>query len=218
MTHRFLLVVLVAAVLVGCEDHRSDVPEATLIAAPGTPSVPCVDLAVVPVDTAATLVRWKGTKFRGRGKHEGTVRVADGHVEVCDGTLAGGTFTVDMQTIAVTDIPAHEPVPRRRLTDHLRSDDFFAVEAYPTARLEIASVTPVGGDSVRVEGPLMLRGRTRQIAFDAHLGEVSPEAVRVDARFGIDRQLWGVAYRGSELTNDLVDDVVVLDIHLTAHR
>ncbi len=33
-----------------------------------------------------------------------------------------GAFRIDMNAIEVTDIPASDPVPRRRLRDHLRSD------------------------------------------------------------------------------------------------
>lgn len=28
-------------------------------------------VSVLPIDTTASVVHWKGTKFRGRGKHEG---------------------------------------------------------------------------------------------------------------------------------------------------
>lgn len=151
-----------AATLVACQDRRPDVPTAALVeTASATPSA-CFDPTTVPVDTAASAVRWKGTKFAGRGKHEGTVRVSDGSVRVCDDSLVGGAFTIDMESIAVTDIPAHEPVPRERLTNHLRSDDFFAVEAYPTARLEITRPS-----SQRSPIPLASRGRSLSAARPA---------------------------------------------------
>ncbi|MEO7522383.1 MAG: hypothetical protein ABIW79_11260, partial [Gemmatimonas sp.] len=81
--------------------------------------------AHLTVDIRRSVVRWKGTKFRGRGKHEGTVHLASGALSVCGATVCGGTFVLDMRSIAVTDIPVHETVPRTRLANHLNSRDFF---------------------------------------------------------------------------------------------
>ena len=175
-------------------------------------------LSVLPIDTTASVVYWKGTKFRGRGKHEGGVRLAGGRVEVCGSALVGGESTIDMRSITVTDIPEHEPVPRERLRTHLLSDDFFAVERYPVAVFQIRGVEAVQADSFRISGELTMRGRTQGVAFGAHVPEHSSTSVRASAAFSIDRQLWGVAYRGSELTNDLVDDELYLDVRLVARE
>ena len=137
---------------------------------------------------------------------------------MCDGSLVGGAITVDMESISVTDIPIHEPVPREWLTTHLRSDDFFATEACPTARLEISP------PSQRSPTPLASRGRSRSAAWSLRPRSTlawrsfPPTSVRAEARFDIDRQLWGIDFTGSELTNDLVDDVIFLDIRLVANR
>lgn len=52
----------------------------------------------------------------------------------------------------------------------------------------------------------------------AHVPEHSSEGVRASTAFSIDRQLWGVAYRGSELTSDLVDNDMYLDVRLVARE
>jgi polyisoprenoid-binding protein YceI len=170
------------------------------------------------VDLAQTVVRWKGTKFWGLGKHEGVVRLASGELQVQSGNLMGGTFVIDMTTIAVTDIPAHEPVPRRRLENHLKSDDFFAVGSYPAARFKLDEVNRQGGQRYRVTGTLTMRGRSHPVTFDARVETTEPDALVARAQFSIDRQKWGVAYRGSRLTDDLVDDEIHLDLYLVAGR
>ena len=203
----------------GCRDQRSDYQQAASTSAAPVAETVCAPASTsLPVDTAASVVYWKGTKFGGRGKHEGTLRLSRGEVEVCGSALVGGVFTIDMRSIEITDIPEHEPVPRERLRNHLMDDDFFAVETYPTAVFQISDVEAVGEDSSRISGELTMRGRTRRIAFGARVPEQSVEAVRASARFSIDRQLWGVAYRGSELTNDLVDDEIYLDVRLAARE
>ncbi len=168
------------------------------------------------VDTLRSLVRWKGTKFWGLGKHEGLVRVDSGELYVHNGEVTGGAFVIDMRSIEVTDIPKSDPVPRRRLRDHLMSEDFFAVAAYPTARFVLADVTRRQGRAYSITGNLTLRGRTHPITFEAEISVLSLQALEATATFSIDRQRWGVAYRGSRLTNDLVDDDIYLDLLLVA--
>lgn len=201
----------------GCRDQRSDYQQAaSTSAAPVAETVCATASTSLPVDTAASVVYWKGTKFGGRGKHEGTLRLSRGEVEVCGSALVGGTFEIDMRSIEVTDIPEHEPVPRARLRDHLMGEDFFAVDTYPAATFRIDGAEGIGADSVRLSGALTMRGKTQGIAFKARIQERSARAVRASAQFSIDRQRWGVAYRGSELTNDLVDDELYLDVRLVA--
>jgi hypothetical protein len=66
------------------------------------------------LDVERSTIRWRGTKFWGLGKHEGTVRLKGGAFCVRQGRVLHGWFEADMRTIEVTDIPASEPVPRRR--------------------------------------------------------------------------------------------------------
>lgn len=181
-----------------------------------TPVAPAADTLFV--DVSRSVIRWKGTKFWGLGKHEGTIQLAAGEVYVRNGAVAGGAFVIDMHTIEVTDMPEHEIVPRRRLRDHLMHDDFFAVATYPTARFVLTGVTRQQGRAYAVTGQLTLRGQTHPVAFDADIRFASGQTLAATAAFHIDRQRWGVAYRGSRLTNDLVDDEIHLRLELFAGR
>ena len=179
-------------------------------------SMPCDGAAPesIAVNAARSTLRWRGTKFRGRGSHEGTVPVATGTVVRCAAEVRDGWFTIDMRHIQVTDMPTHEREARRNLTQHLESEDFFWVARYPVATFRLSRVQPVGNDSVRVTGALTLRGVTRPVAFRAR---VQPRAadVGVLARITLDRQAWGVAFRFDPLRNLLVDDDITLDLALS---
>ena len=174
------------------------------------------EAVVLRVDTVQSVIRWKGTKFWGLGKHEGIVRLASGSLHVAEDAIAGGAFVIDMHTIEVTDIPKSDPVPRRRLRNHLLHDDFFAVATYPTAHFTLTDVQRGQADLYRITGNLTLRGQTHPVTFDAEIPRLSERAVEATARFRIDRQRWGVAYRGSRLTNDLVGDTIHLELMLVA--
>lgn len=169
-------------------------------------------------DPAASAIRWKGTKFGGRGSHEGRVRLASGMLVIRHERLTSGTFTIDMKSLDVTDIPATDSVPRRRLRDHLQHADFFDVERHPTAVFNSTGATRIGPTRWRVAGGLTMRGVTKPITFDADVQWPETGHVVATSTFVIDRQQWGVAYRGSRLTNDLVDDEMQISLKLDARR
>ena len=213
---RALLLSALTIALYACDDHRPDIQAATPPGAQGSLDAACKSSSsIILIDTASSVIRWKGTKFRGRGKHEGIIRLLGGGIEMCDGNPVGGTFTIDMRSIDITDIPAHETVPRRRLRNHLIGEDFFAVDRFPTATFQMTEVRRAEKDSFRIAGDLSMRGQRHGIAFKAVAGR-SNQRVRASAQFSINRHLWGVAYRGSSLTNDLVDDNIYLDVELVA--
>ena len=169
--------------------------------------------ASLPVDLRRSIVKWKGTKFRGRGKHEGTVSLAAGALAMCGATACGGSFTLDMRSIAVTDIPVSDPIPRNRLTNHLNSRDFFWTERYPTATFTLRQVTPRGA-TYRVSGELTLRDVTRPLVFDATVTELPGGERRVVSTLTIDRQHWGIEYRFDPIRNEIVDDEIGLVLEL----
>lgn len=163
------------------------------------------------VDTDRSIVQWKGTKFFGLRSHSGIVKLSGGAIELEGDRIVGGRFEIDMRTIEVTDIPPSDPIPRERLRRHLLDDDFFAVERYPTARFQITEAERISDHRFAVTGDLTMRGETEEITFEADIPFLGAGGVRATASFAIDRHRWGVSFRGSRLTNDLVDD----DIHLS---
>lgn len=193
---------------------RTDATRADAASAAPPPSAQGQVTGALAADLGRSVVRWRGTKFRGRGKHEGTVRLATGALALCGPRVCGGRFVLDMRSIAVTDIPPDEPVPRARLTDHLNSPDFFWTGRYPTATFVLRQAAREVGGAHRVAGALTLRGVTRPLTFPATLEEHPGGERRVGARFRIDRQHWGISYRYDPVRNLLVDDDIQLELEL----
>ncbi len=63
---------------------------------------------ILGLDLENSAIRWRGTKFRGMGKHEGIVRFKSGELHLRNGILTGGQFTIAMNSIEITDMPEHE--------------------------------------------------------------------------------------------------------------
>lgn len=179
----------------------------------------CANGAVklLPIDMDSSVIHWKGTEFSGRGKHEGDIGLANGMVELCGSKLTGGWFSIDMNSIYITDIPLDDPIPRKNLRNHLMSKDFFAVEKFPLATFQITKIESFSADSARISGDLTMRDITHNITFDAAV-LVDSKKLRASAQFSIIRQLWQINFIGSKLTSDLVDDEIYLDVRLSAHR
>ena len=67
-------------------------------------------------------------------------------------SFTNGSFVVDMTTITCLDLTEKEW--NDKLVNHLKSDDFFGVEKYPTAKLEITGSDKIKDDKVKVKGNL----------------------------------------------------------------
>jgi polyisoprenoid-binding protein YceI len=173
-----------------------------------------------PLDTEASELTWYG--FKPTGRHNGTIGIQDGTLAVENGTIVGGSFTIDMNAIDVLDLEGED---KQKLTGHLQSPDFFAVEEYPTAKFEITKVQPIAEatmeedtsrldvvvndeavDEYKIENPthaitgnLTLRDTTLSVMFPAKVS-MSGDQIMAQAKFNIDRTKWNVAY-GDE--NDL---------------
>ncbi len=52
---------------------------------------------------------------------------------------------------------------------HLRSNDFFAMDEYPTITFESTAIEPVDEQTFHVTGDLTIRGVTKQVEFDSEL-------------------------------------------------
>src|ERR1044071_1761798 len=80
-------------------------------------------------NTGISLIRWTGKKIT--GTHNGTINLSDGFIEVEDGKITGGSFDIDTRSIVITDVKDEQT--NAQFAGHLFSDDFFAVEKFPTA-------------------------------------------------------------------------------------
>ena len=174
---------------------------------------------------AGSTVAWRGFKTYVEWEHRGTVNVQKGIFNVAEGKLVGGTITMDMTSISCTDI--EDQGKRGNLEGHLKSQDFFFVDSFPSAVFEIVEVLDPSEESKysTVTGNLTMRGTTNSIQFPADV-MVSDEGVKFEAPpFSIDRTLWGVKYHDREdasiaetLKDNLIDHFIELTIKVKATK
>jgi polyisoprenoid-binding protein YceI len=165
-------------------------------------------------------VDWAGRNIA--NSHWGTVNLTAGSLQVQDGNLTGGEMELDMRTIEPIDLV--DEGPKKGLIAHLESEDFFAVERFPTAHIEITAVethaAAPGRPNCRVQANLTLRGNTEPIEFAATVAPSGENELAVQANFDIDRTRWGVNYGSGRLFHrlgmHLVNDLVSFQVRVLA--
>ncbi|MCF1715222.1 YceI family protein [Flavihumibacter sp. RY-1] len=96
---------------------------------------------------------------------EGTFKMWDGTVENSkdDFSDAKINFTVDVNSINTDN---------ERRDGHLKSDDFFNVEKFPTMKFESTSMKPLGNNKYELKGNLTIRDVTKPVTFQVTHGGV----------------------------------------------
>ncbi len=155
-------------------------------------------------------IEWKG--FKPTGTHTGTISIAEGSVSVNDGNIESGSFAIDMNSITVTDIPV-EKEGNAKLTGHLKSADFFDVEAYPKAKFEVTGLETVDGKTM-LSGNLTMKETTNNISIPVTTSMDGDTMKLTSETFTIDRSKWNVKYGSKSFFDDLGDSFINDDIEL----
>ncbi|HMQ75036.1 MAG TPA: YceI family protein [Flavobacteriales bacterium] len=156
------------------------------------------------LDLAASKLTWKGVMI-GVKYHEGTMAFTEGKFMVKGGQLMSGTFAVDMRSMVPVDTNYNKDYTKEKLTGHLASADFFAVDSFPEARFEVASVS---GNTAT--GKLTVRGRTNvETVTDIVISEENGMA-NASGKLVFNRQKYGVSW-----ANPMKDMVLSDDIEIT---
>jgi polyisoprenoid-binding protein YceI len=163
----------------------------------------------VEVNTEKSTIDWHGEKVV--GEHDGTIQVKSGSFELKNDQIVAGNFVIDMTTITNTDL--EDAGYNQKLVGHLKSDDFFGVEKYPTANFTITKSSKFSNGKATVTGDLTIKGKTESISFD-----VTRAGEEYTAKIDIDRSKFDVRYGSNSFFDNLgdkaIDDIFTLDINL----
>ncbi len=156
------------------------------------------------VFTPDSKIEFTGSKVT--GKHDGGFKTFTGHFTVKDGAPVGNDHkvTIDM---ASTFSDAE------KLTEHLKSPDFFDVAKYPQTTFDVTEVKKNPDSTYTVSGNFNLHGVEKNISFPATVSQ-NGETVNIKAEFDINRKDFGIVYAGK--ADDLIRDEVVIRLDLTA--
>lgn len=143
-------------------------------------------------------ITWVGKKVT--GSHTGNINLKSGHFNVEDGTPVGGEFVIDMSSIEVTDLSGEN---KSKLEGHLKSDDFFGVEKYPTAKLVITSISKKDKGNYGVVANLTIKDKTHPVTFDLNWNENA-----ASTNLTVDRSKYNVRYGSGSFFDNLGDTTI----------
>lgn len=139
------------------------------------------------VDAKLSRLEWTGKKIG--GEHSGILSFSNGEIKNENGKITG-SFEIDMTSISSTDLTGEW---KEKLDGHLKSEDFFGVEKFPIAKLEITEAIPAG-KKYRIKANLTIKEKTHPVEFNADVifeenkitakGEVIIDRSKYDVRYG----------------------------------
>lgn len=165
--------------------------------------------ATYVVDTAVSTVGWMGDKIVG-DSHNGIINISEGALVVENGALVSGSFVIDMTTISSGDLSGNDAT---RLITHLMAEDFFGVDSYPTATLEILGSESLGNDQYAVTGNLTIKDIVNPIVFVVEAVEENG-VITAAANIVFDRTLYDITYKSGSIFSGLGDGAINDEIQI----
>ena len=157
------------------------------------------------VDTAKSSINWLAKKVT--GQHNGTVNLKEGALVFKGVKLVGGNFTADMTSMTATDLTGEW---LGKLNGHLKSEDFFSTEKFPTATLVFKTIAKKGADVYAVSADLTIKGITKPVSF-----ELATTANSVTTKFMVDRTAYDIRYGSKSFFESIGDKAIDNEFELT---
>lgn len=164
-------------------------------------------------------IRWDAKKtLVSTNDHYGMVPLKEGFLLLEEGNLVGGELVSDMANLTSDDLTG---ALKERLEKHLKSEDFFATEQFPTSKFVITGVTSLEKTNFLITGDLTIKGITEKIEFPATI--ISDEKmISIKATPQIDRTRWNVRFGSDKffdnLGNNRIDDIIKLSIEVSTKK
>ncbi|HEU4768628.1 MAG TPA: YceI family protein [Pyrinomonadaceae bacterium] len=187
-------------VTAACHDPASDTSRAVTGEASKAASPQAAGGQKFAITPANSKVEFIGSKVT--GSHNGSFEKFNGEIAYVNNDPTKSQVNI---TIDTTSVQTDDP----KLTEHLKTPDFFDVAKFPQATFTSTEIKPGGekGATHTVTGNLTLHGVTKAITFPATIS-VAPDTATVDANFAINRKDFGINYAGAA-DNLIRDDVVM---------
>jgi polyisoprenoid-binding protein YceI len=208
---------------VACRDSSAAAiaAPALAIAAPAPPT-PVGTVLSYSLVIPESFVNWRGMHVTGGNGHQGYIKPRTGTLAFdANGTITGGFFELDMNTITLTD--KNDTSSDNGVVSHLKDPDFFDVKKFPRGTFKLTKAIKAPGDSSAyyITGQLTLRAITQEIQFPARIVR-NGEDIVATASVTIDRTKWGITYQSgsvfSLVKDELLEDRVPVSLALRFHQ
>ncbi len=207
----FTLSLAQGAAVVACNtDPSKDKSKATVAEAVSAPSpgTTATGGTVYQFSQDGSKIEFVGAKVT--RKHDGSFKTFSGKIQSPDGKPENSAIIAEIDIASLT-------VDEPKLTNHLKTPDFFDAAKFPKATFVSVSVKPGGenGATHTITGNLSLHGVMKSISFPAKV-QISPDTANAEAEFAINRKDFGIVYPG--MPDDLIKDEVLIKLSIHAKK
>lgn len=162
------------------------------------------------VNLSSSSVLWKGAMVSGVKSHTGTIAIKSGEGIFENGMVKSAVLIFDMSSIKEKD-------GNTQLETHLKSDDFFNVEAYPEAKLTTISVsTTTKVDVYNVKANLTIRDVTKEVQFPIGIKKADG-ILTATGKVTFNRADFNVKYGSKSFFKNLGDKVIKDEVEITVN-
>jgi len=169
----------------------------------------------VTADPVKSKIHWTGKKIVGNS-HNGELKLKSGVLELKNDQIIKGSFVVDMNSM--TNLDLEDKDYNAKLIGHLKSDDFFSVEKFPTATFNVKKSTKFTNGKATVTGDITIKGTTKLVTAVVTKGSDNTYTTRLE----LDRSQFDVRYGSNSFFDNLgdkaIDNIFVLDITIVANQ
>ena len=136
------------------------------------------------VDPAAGHLRFRVKSMWGLVPVNGRFASYEGELGIDEGGVAAGELAVSAASL---------DTKHNKRDEHLRSADFFNVEAHPTIRFSVAAVTPRPG-GLTIAGDLHVGASVVRLQLPVTLTRLGEDRLRVQASTSVPRETVGLTW------------------------
>lgn len=142
------------------------------------------------------------------GEHYGEIFLTSGDFSIKNDKVQSGNFVINMNSMTCLDL--ENEGYNKKLIGHLKSDDFFSVESFPTATFEIKKSSTIKGGNAIVTGDLTIKGITHPVEFKAVFQEKNG-TMHIYGKVIVDRTRYNIKYGSGSFFESLGDKTIYDD-------
>ncbi|WP_394835902.1 YceI family protein [Pendulispora rubella] len=209
MKFRYAAAALVSVALsAGCDNDPGKDKAKAHVSAPAVVQSVSADASTKLGFSSANGSKFDFVGAKVTGKQEGSFGKFSGTVALVDGNPEKSKVDAEVEVESLS-------TDAEKLTEHLKTPDFFDVAKFPTAHFASTAIRAGGekGATHTITGNLELHGVTKSISFPARI-KVSDDQLDADAEFTINRNDFGIVYPGKQ--DDLIKDEVLIKLTIRA--
>lgn len=161
------------------------------------------------INTEKSIIKWTGRKkIVTNWVDTGTIKIQSGQANMENSNIKNAELIIDMSSISTDTTGSGSG--QDSLTNHLKSEDFFDVEKYPTSKIvvkEISTDDKNGLTNFTVVADLTIKDKTNEVSIPVEVYNEDNEFKMVGL-VNIDRTLWDIKYGSDKFFDSLGDNII----------